>query len=239
MFVRERCIANFGAIKPAGARAKRNLVAPPVFVSVCLMSVNPDPDAALMLRVQRGDAAAFEELVEKYKQPVMNLAYRTVQDLTEAEDLAQQVFIQVFKAADRYRVSAKFSTWLFTIARNLCLNELRRRSRHPAESMDASRADDADEPLRQYEDTKNFSPPEELLQHELTQKVQRVLADLPENQRTAMLLFQEQEMSYEEIAEVLDCSLSATKSLIFRARETLKQKLKPYLQSGAWRESAN
>ena len=78
-----------------------------------------------------------------------------------------------------------------------------------------------------------------MLQHELTQKIQEVLAGLPENQRTAMLLFREQEMSYEEIAEVLDCSLSATKSLIHRARETLKQKLKPYLHSGAWRESPN
>ena len=203
------------------------------------MSVNPDPDAALMLRVQRGDAAAFTELVEKYKQPVMNLAYRTVKDLTEAEDLAQQVFIQVFKAADRYRVAAKFSTWLFTIARNLCLNEIRRRSRHPAESLDATRLDNEDEPLRQYEDTKNSSAPDELLQRELTDKIQEVLASLPENQRTAMLLYREQEMSYEEIAEVLDCSLSATKSLIHRARETLKQKLKPYLHSGAWREPAN
>ena len=203
------------------------------------MSVNPDPDAALMLRVQRGDAAAFAELVEKYKQPVMNLAYRTVQDLTEAEDLAQQVFVQVFKAADRYRVAAKFSTWLFTIARNLCLNEIRRRSRHPAESLDATRNDNEDEPLRQYEDTKSASPPDELLQRELLDKIQEVLAGLPENQRTAMLLYQEKEMSYDEIAEVLDCSLSATKSLIHRARETLKLKLKPYLHSGAWREPAN
>ena len=134
------------------------------------MSVNPDPDAALMLRVQRGDAAAFTELVEKYKQPVMNLAYRTVKDLTEAEDLAQQVFIQVFKAADRYRVAAKFSTWLFTIARNLCLNEIRRRSRHPAESLDATRLDNEDEPLRQYEDTKNSLPTDDLLQRELTDR---------------------------------------------------------------------
>ena len=203
------------------------------------MSVNPDPDAALMLRVQRGDAAAFTELVEKYKQPVMNLAYRTVQDLTEAEDLAQQVFIQVFKAADRYRVAAKFSTWLFTIARNLCLNEIRRRSRHPAESLDATRFDNQDEPLRQYEDTKHSSAPDKLLHRELTDKIQEVLDELPENQRTAMLLFREQEMSYEEIAEVLDCSLSATKSLIHRARETLKQKLKPYLHSEAWRAPAN
>src|ERR1044071_8478710 len=100
------------------------------------MPQNLDPDAALMLRVKQGDTAAFTGLVEKYKQPVMNLAYRTLRDATEAEDLAQNVFVQVYKSAARYQSTAKFSTWLFTIARNLCLNEIRRRSRHPAESLD-------------------------------------------------------------------------------------------------------
>ena len=98
-----------------------------------------DPDAALMLRVKQGDMDAFEELVEKYKQPVMNIVYRTVPDATEAEDIAQHVFVQVYKSAHRYEISAKFSTWLFTIARNLSLNEIRRRSwtailTHPVES---------------------------------------------------------------------------------------------------------
>jgi RNA polymerase sigma-70 factor (ECF subfamily) len=203
------------------------------------MSEAPDPDASLMLRVTQGDMTAFEELVEKYKQPVMNLVYRTVRDATEAEDLTQQVFVQVFKAADRYRVSARFSTWLFTIARNLCLNEIRRRSRHPADSLDATRADDEDEPLRQFEDLKNFSPPDHLLQNELRDKIQQALAELPESQRTAILLFREEDMSYEEIAKILDCSLSATKSVIHRGREALKQKLKPYLRSGIWRGPGN
>lgn len=187
-----------------------------------------------MLRVKQGDMAAFEELVDKYKQPITNLIYRTLPDATEAEDLAQHVFLQVFKSAHRYRVSAKFSTWIYTIARNLCLNEIRRRSRHPAESMDVMHPDNDDQPLRQHEDSKVFSPPDALLHDELTRKIEEALADLPENQRTAILLFREQEMSYEEIAKVLDCSLSATKSLIHRGRETLKQKLKPYLRSGAW-----
>ena len=201
------------------------------------MSANPDLDAALMLRVKQGDMTAFEELVEKYKQPIINLIYRTLTDATEAEDLAQHVFLQVFKSAHRYRVSAKFSTWLYTIARNLCLNELRRRSRHPADSLDATHPDHGDQPLRQFEDTRTFSPPDLLLQDELVQKIDQVLAGLPENQRTALLLFREDELSYEEIAKVLGCSLSATKSLIHRARETLKQTLKPYLRSGVWKES--
>jgi RNA polymerase sigma-70 factor (ECF subfamily) len=201
------------------------------------MPANLDPDAALMLRVKQGDTAAFTELVDKYKQPVINLAIRTLRDATEAEDLAQNVFVQVYKSAHRYRISAKFSTWLFTIARNLCLNEIRRRSRHPAESIDAAHPEQEDQPLRQYEDKKISAPPETVLQRELEAKIGEVLAELPENQRTAILLCRQEELSYEEIAEVLGCSLSATKSLIHRGRETLKEKLKPYLRSGKWQGS--
>lgn len=195
-----------------------------------------DPDAALMLRVKQGDAAAFETLVDKYKQPVINVLYRTVRDLSEAEDLAQNVFVQVFKSADRYRVEAKFTTWLFTIARNLSLNEIRRRSRHPAESLDAALEPADDSSARQFEDRRNVSPPDQILQAELVKKVEETLASLPENQRTAMLLYREKDMSYEEISGVLQCSLSATKSLIHRARETLKEKLKPYLKTGEWKD---
>jgi len=200
------------------------------------MPPNLDPDAALMLRVSQGDTAAFTELVEKYKQPVMNLAYRTLRDATEAEDLAQNVFVQVFKSASRYKSTAKFSTWHFTIARNLCLNEIRRRSRHPAESLDAPHPDHEDQPLHQFEDKKTFSPPESLLHGELAQNIDRALADLPENQRSAILLCRQEDLSYEEIAEVLGCTVSATKSLIHRGRETLKERLKAYLRSGEWKK---
>ena len=201
------------------------------------MPDNLDPDAALMLRVKRGDTAAFVALVEKYKQPVMNFVQRTLRDETEAEDLAQTVFLQVYKSARRYKRTAKFSTWLFTIARNLCLNEIRRRARRPAESLDQIHSEQEDHPAHQYEDKSTASPPEKLLHGELEQKIAQVLADLPENQRTAILLCREEELSYEEIADVLDCSLSATKSLIHRGRETLKEKLKPYLRTGVWRDS--
>ena len=214
----------------------RNLVALPGFVRLTNMSVTADPDAALMLRVKQGDAAAFAELVDKYKQPVMNVAYRMLHDATEAEDLAQAVFVQVFKSAHRYQVSSKFLTWLFTIARNLCLNEIRRRSRHRAESMDASHPEQEDQPLHQFEDKQTASPPERLLHGELEAKIEEALGDLPENQRLAIVLCRQDELSYEEIARVLGCSVSAIKSLIHRGRETLKQKLKPYLQSGAWGE---
>lgn len=200
------------------------------------MSVELDPDAALMLRVKQGDAAAFTTLVEKYKQPVMNLAWRTLRDETEAEDLAQNVFVQAWKSADRYQATAKFSTWLFTIARNLCLNEIRRRVRHPAESLDQTRDDSEEQPLFQVVDKRVAPAPEDLLRGELEAKVEEALTALPEHQRTAMLLCRQDELSYEEIAEILGCSLSATKSLIHRARETIKARLKPYLHTGIWEE---
>lgn len=201
------------------------------------MPANLDPDAALMLRVKQGDAAAFTELVDKYKQPVINLAWRTLRDQTEAEDLAQNVFLQVYKSAARYRASAKFSTWLFTITRNLCLNEIRRRSRHPAESLDQTYAESDDQPIHQVEEKGVSLPPDQLLQGELEEKFLEVLSDLPENQRTALLLCRQEDLSYEDMAEILECSLSATKSLIHRARETLKSRLKPYLQTGDWRKT--
>src|SRR6476661_5199989 len=124
------------------------------------MSAEFDPDAALMLRVKQGDTAAFAELVDKYKRPVMNLVYRMIRDLSEAEDIAQNVFVQVYKSAGRYEVASKFSTWLFTIARNLCLNELRRRSRHPADSMDAASEPDDEGVAQQFEDARNVSAPD-------------------------------------------------------------------------------
>jgi RNA polymerase sigma-70 factor, ECF subfamily len=224
------------AIRAGLGKKQRNLALEPVFVKLQTAMANPtDPDAALMLRVKQGDRDAFEALVEKYKQPIMNLVYRTLRDRDEAEDLAQHVFLQVYKSAHRYRISAKFSTWIFTIARNLALNEIRRRSRHPAESLDVSYPDQDAQPLRQPEDTRNFGPGETLMHEELQEKIEEALDNLPENQRTAILLCRRDELSYEEIAGILGCSLSATKSLIHRGRETLKQQLKPYLKTGVWK----
>jgi RNA polymerase sigma-70 factor, ECF subfamily len=121
----------------------------------------------------------------------------------------------------------------------LCLNEIRRRGRHPAQSLESSQSEDEDQTPRQYPDGKTLSPPQVFLHRELEQKIQEALAGLPEKQKLAIALCQEEELSYEEIAKVLGCSLSATKSLIHRGRETLKEKLKPYLRSGAWEEPEN
>jgi RNA polymerase sigma-70 factor (ECF subfamily) len=198
------------------------------------MAPAPDPDAELMLRVRRGDDAAFEVLVQKYKQPILNLVFRTLPDPAEAEDLAQSVFVQAYKSAHRYRATAKFSTWLFTIARNLCLNEIRRRTRHPTESIESPHPEPADEPPRQFRDERSSHPGDACLHAELQRNIEVALRELPENQRLAILLCREEELSYEDISAVLGCSLSATKSLIHRGRETLRLKLKEYLRSGAW-----
>lgn len=199
------------------------------------MAEQVDTDAALMIRVRDGDRAAFEELVARYQQPVLNFVTRTLRDETEAEDIAQHTFVQVWRSAHRYQVTARFTTWLFTIARNLCLNEIRRRSRHPADSLEESE-ESSDTPARQYADVKSLQASELLKGAELVQKVDEAIRDLPETQRSALMLCREEELSYEEIGRILGTSLSATKSLIFRARETLKQRLKPYLLTGEWRQ---
>lgn len=198
------------------------------------MRPEADPDAALMLRVQRGDREAFARLVDRYQQPVISFVFRSLGDLAESEDLAQAVFVQLFKSARRYRPSGRFSTWLFTIARNLCLNEHRRRTRHPAESLDAPLEDGEGGSWVAARETDEPGPVELTLRHELEARVEEAIQALPENQRTALLLCREEEFSYHDISRVLGCSLTATKSLIHRARETLKRRLKPYLSSGEW-----
>lgn len=204
------------------------------------MSDSPDADAELMLRAQRGDRSAFDLLVQRWQQPVLHFVFRTLPDADEAEDLAQAVFVQLWRTAPRYQATARFSTFLFTIARNLCLNEVRRRSRHPTQPIDQALPGNDDgegERQRQYPDARQVSADVTLQQSELVEKVDEALADLPEKQRTALALCREGELSYEEIADVLGTSLQATKSLIHRARETLKSRLKPYLQTGQWGNS--
>jgi RNA polymerase sigma-70 factor (ECF subfamily) len=196
-----------------------------------------DADADLMYRVKRGgpDAhEALEALVNRWRQPVLNFIFRSLPDAGEAEDLANVVFFQLWKTAARYQASARFSTFLFTIARNLCLNEIRRRGRHPAESLDEPHPDDEGHPYRQISSPDEVSADVQLQRDELVAKVDEALSQLPEKQRTALLLCRDTDLSYDEIAEILGTSVQATKSLIHRAREILKSRLKPYLKTGQW-----
>lgn len=178
-----------------------------------------DTDVALMRRVKDGDEDAFRQLIERHQRVVINVIHRAIGDAWEAEDLAQRVFIQVYRSAGRYQPTAKFTTWLFTITHNTIRNEYRRRSRHAAESIDAL-------PEGVELPATGNNPASEASERELQQRIRAAVQELPDAQRTAVILCRYEGQSYEEIAAVLGCSVSAVKSLLHRARETLKERLR-------------
>jgi RNA polymerase sigma-70 factor (ECF subfamily) len=189
-----------------------------------------------MLRVKRGDRAAFAELAGKYKQPLFNFIFRTLRDEAETEDVAQNVFLQVYKSRARYERTAKFSTWLFTIARNLCLNEIRRRSRHPAESSRKPTPNTTTSRTGNTRTRRISAAPENAAARRTRGKIEEALAELPENQRTAILLCRQDELSYEEIAESWAArSPPPNRSSTAAARRSRKNSSR-YLQTGDWRE---
>ena len=179
-----------------------------------------------MLRVKAGDEEAFRELIERHQRAVISVIYRAIGDAWEAEDLAQRVFLQVFRSAARYQPTAKFTTWLYTITHNAIRNEYRRRTRHAVESFDAlTQPGEAGEPGAQLADPGATDPSQTVIEAELQEKIHTAIQLLPDAQRTAVILCRFEGLPYEEIATVLDCSVSAVKSLLHRARETLKEKL--------------
>ncbi len=182
-----------------------------------------DPDVELMLRFQKGDERAFEELVRRHTRGLLNLVYRYLGDASRAEDVAQDIFVKVYRARMKYEPKAKFSTWLYRIAVNHCLNEIRARRAQPAS---AAPADDL------LEESSGEHPDARLHRLELQQAVKRALDALPETQRLAVLLARYEEMSYGEIAQAMGLSLEAVKSLLFRAKENLKQALARYARDG-------
>lgn len=182
-------------------------------------------DIRLMGLVGAGDTHAFEQLVERHQRLVVGTVARMLGNNSDAQDIAQQVFVRLWKSAERYVPRAKFTTWLLKITRNLVLNELRRRSRHPQVPLQTE-SDEEERPLR---DERAIAPDASLLEQELQQAVDAAIANLPETQRMAVILRRYEELSYEEIAETLDQSVSAVKSLLFRARTELRASLNRYL----------
>lgn len=186
-----------------------------------------EQDIALMIRCGKGDEEAFEALIERHQHAVIGTVAKMLGNPSDAEDIAQQVFIRLWKSAPRYRPSAKFTTFLFTIARNLVFNESRRRSRKKEYSMDEREEDYH----LQAPDTRNASPDQGILQSELQSAVDSAIAQLPEKQRLAVVLRRYEGMPYEEIASILGLSVSAVKSQLFRARNTLRESLQKYLDA--------
>lgn len=182
-------------------------------------------DFTLMERVGKGDHEAFRQLVVRHQNAVIGTVAKMLGNPSEAEDIAQQVFLRIWRNAKRYRPEAKFTTYLFTITRNLVFNETRRKSRKKEVSSDEREENSnlliAGSPDRQ--------PDAELLQAELQRAVDDAIAALPEAQRMAVVLRRYEQLSYEEIAAVLHLSVSAVKSLLFRARTTLRESLGGYL----------
>jgi RNA polymerase sigma-70 factor (ECF subfamily) len=182
-------------------------------------------DVRLMELVSADDSGAFEQLVERHQRLVVGTVSRMLGNNSEAEDIAQQVFVRVWKSAKRYVPRAKFTTWLLKITRNLVFNELRRRSRHAHVPLH-SESEEEERPIR---DERAVAPDASLLEQELQNAIDAAIANLPETQRLAVILRRYEELSYEEIAETLDQSVSAVKSLLFRARTELRQSLNRYL----------
>jgi RNA polymerase sigma-70 factor (ECF subfamily) len=186
------------------------------------MAATLDFDAELMLRVKGGDSSSFAILLEKHRSPVIHFLYRMVQNQGVAEELAQEVFLRVYRSRESYEPTAKFTTWLFRIATHLALNSLRDgKNRRNEERLDD---DSSDMPARQVSDNRP-TVEQQMLRQARLEEIRRAVATLPEKQRAAVLMHKYEEMEYSQIAKILNCSESAIKSLLFRAYETLRARL--------------
>ena len=181
-----------------------------------------DFDTELMLRVKEGDGASFGTLLEKHRSSVVHFLFRMVQNHAVAEELAQEVFLRVYRSRGTYEPTAKFTTWLFRIATHLALNALRDgKNERLQERLD----DDTSElPVRQVSDRRP-SVEQSMLYQAKMNEIRRAITALPDKQRAAVLMHKYEEMEYSQIAKVLSCSESAVKSLLFRAYETLRARL--------------
>jgi RNA polymerase sigma-70 factor (ECF subfamily) len=189
-----------------------------------------DSDAQLMLRFKDGDSKAFDSLFTRHMRPIVNFAYRFVRNREIAEELAQEIFLKVYESAAKYRVQARFTTWLYRIATNVCLNEIRKpSSRMPHQSLLPRQSDDPNDAHMEFEDKALIGPDRLFEQRALAQIIGRALDQIPEKQRIAFLLNKYQELSYVEVADIMQISEKAVKSLIHRAKEALAERLQPLL----------
>ncbi len=197
------------------------------------ISLVPDPDADLMLRVKDGDEESFRVLLDKHRKSLIHFLYRMVQEQPVSEELAQEVFLRIYRSRTSYEPTARFTTWMFRIATRLALNWLRDEKHERSQE----RLDDNDRPggvpVRVLSDRKG-SVEQRMIYQARLQEVKDAITTLPEKQRAAVLMHKYQEMEYSQIANVLGISESAVKSLLFRAYETLRAKL-AYMVTGKTR----
>ena len=187
-------------------------------------------DIQIIKKVIDGDKSAFNDIMNRHEKSILNFAYRMLSNRTEAEDVTQEVFLRAYKNIETFEARAKFSTWLFKIARNLCLNKLRHTFRFPTFSIDKPVRGSEYDFQRQIEDKKQVSPISNIFSKEIQNAVKAALGSLPKNQKMAVILRRYEDMSYEEISVIMGCSVSAVKSLLNRAKQTLKNKLSYYAQ---------
>jgi RNA polymerase sigma-70 factor, ECF subfamily len=198
--------------------------------SIRTNSAGTDPDVEAMLRVKAGDESAFGFLIQKYRRPMVGFMFRFCHNPAAAEELAQEVFLRVYRSRTSYEPSAKFTTWLYRIATNLAVNHARdTRHERPENTV---RLDEQDEETGTTPDLADETPGAEarLLKRERLAAIRSRVNALPERQRVAVIMHKYQEMDYREIATVLKLSESATKSLLFRAYETLREQLKEFVE---------
>ncbi len=193
-----------------------------------------DPDIRLMLRVRADDSAAFAELVELFQHRLVTVMHHLVGNQEEAEDLAQEVFLRVYRGRKKYHPRAKFATWLFTIANNLALNTLRGKQRKPVVPLNLRDSGPlGPRPAEQLVHDKGSLPMQRLQRQELAGIIQKALENLNERQRVAVVLNKFEDMSYAEIAEIMGLTTKGVKSLLSRARENLRLALKDYIYMDA------
>jgi RNA polymerase sigma-70 factor, ECF subfamily len=216
-----------GNVRIQNAISPQLFMAPRVRYNVGLMAL--DSDLELMLRVRRGDAESFDELLRRYRAPLISFFARMVRDRGLAEDLAQEVFLRVYRSRERYRPDARFTTWLYRIATNLALNALRDRRALRAE---VSTAEGESEPEAARVADHRPTIEETLIESERVGRILRAIEALPENQCAAVILHKYQGIDHRQIARVLGVSESAVKSLLFRAYENLRARLEPLLKGG-------
>lgn len=179
------------------------------------------PDTQLMLAFQRGDEGAFGVLLERHRKRVLNTAYHFLGNRDSAQDVAQEVFVKIYTSSKGYRPDAAFTTWLYQITANACLDEIRRHKRSKST---------ATEELPECILDPTASPEEQARSSELAREVRAAIAALPENQRMAVILQRYEELSYQQIADVLKMSIPAIESLLFRAKHSLRARLSAYIE---------